>query len=476
MLALTVASCSQRWEPLKEALALLGKGELTLAAREATQVKNSAHPNQATFNKADSILEICHRIRRDFNQSADTLIARMHRRGVELDLAMLDKLEQSGKLDGATIDGKRYYFSHAVGNLFLLDSSLIKQQKDWHPTPGPSPSIAFRIGHASKVVTKTDSVGKAVQGVAMKLKYTIRVKPDVVPAGEVVRCWMPFPRENHERQRTVRLIATNPERHLLSPENTLQRSIYLEKKAVAHQPLLFSEEFTLVACAQSYHLSPQMVQPYRTRDPLYLEHTGERPPHLVFSAKIRSLSDSIVGGETNPLVKVRKIYEYIDQHITWASALEYSIMPDIPGFVLERRHGDCGMQTLLFMSLARAAGIPVHWQSGWMLHPGEVNLHDWCEVYYEGVGWVPLDQSFGRLPSDDPAIRYFYMTGIDAYRLIVNDDFAQPLFPEKKFLRSEPYDFQRGEVEWKGGNLYFDTWNWDMEVTYLTGDDGQAKK
>ena len=141
-------------------------------------------------------------------------------------------------------------------------------------------------------------------------------------------------------------------------------------------------------------------------------------------------------------------------------------MPDIPGFVMEKRHGDCGMQTLLFMTLTRSVGIPVKWQSGWMLHPGEVNLHDWCEVYYEGFGWVPLDQSFGLQNSKDEKVRYFYMTGIDSYRMIVNDDFSKPLTPTKKYYRSEPYDFQRGEIEWKGGNLYFDKWSWHMEVKY----------
>jgi transglutaminase-like putative cysteine protease len=161
-----------------------------------------------------------------------------------------------------------------------------------------------------------------------------------------------------------------------------------------------------------------------------------------------------------------RIYQWINDSVTWASALEYSIMPNIPGFVMEHRHGDCGMQTLLFMTLARYAGIPVKWQSGWMLHPGQVNLHDWCEVYYEGIGWVPLDQSFGLQNSADAKIRNFYVTGIDAYRLIVNDAISTPLTPRKKYFRSEPYDFQRGEVEWKGGNLYFDKWSWHMDVAY----------
>ncbi len=141
-------------------------------------------------------------------------------------------------------------------------------------------------------------------------------------------------------------------------------------------------------------------------------------------------------------------------------------MENIPHYVLENRHGDCGMKTLLFMSLARASGIPCRWQSGWMLHPGEVNLHDWCEVYYEGIGWVPLDQSFGLQETADQALRYFYCSGIDAYRLIINDEYGTSFDPPKKYFRSEPIDFQRGELEWKGGNIYFDKWDYKMTVTY----------
>jgi hypothetical protein len=59
------------------------------------------------------------------------------------------------------------------------------------------------------------------------------------------------------------------------------------------------------------------------------------------------------------------------------------------------------------------------------------------------------------------------MSGIDAYRLIINDGIGGEFYPAKKFLRSEPWDFQRGEVEWKGGNLYFNQWNYRLEVNYV---------
>ncbi len=124
------------------------------------------------------------------------------------------------------------------------------------------------------------------------------------------------------------------------------------------------------------------------------------------------------------------------------------------------------MQTFLFMSMLRYKGIPVRWQSGWKIPPEAKNLHDWCEVYFEGTGWVPVDISYGLQYSTDQRTRDFYISGIDSYRLIINDGVRGNLYPEKKFLRSEPFDFQRGEVEWGGGNLYFDKWDYEMEIIY----------
>ena len=94
------------------------------------------------------------------------------------------------------------------------------------------------------------------------------------------------------------------------------------------------------------------------------------------------------------------------------------------------------------------------------------SLHDWCEVFYDRIGWVPLDMSFNLQKSSDKEIKEFYISGIDSYRLIVNDGIGSRLMPEKRFPRSEPYDFQRGEVEWRGGNLYFNQWNYNMDVQY----------
>jgi transglutaminase-like putative cysteine protease len=100
-----------------------------------------------------------------------------------------------------------------------------------------------------------------------------------------------------------------------------------------------------------------------------------------------------------------------------------------------------------------------------MLHPGDINLHDWAEAYYEGIGWVPVDQSFGLIGDEsNDDVYHYYTRGLDAYRYIVNDDYSGDFYPAKIHPRSETVDFQRGEVEWKGENLYFGRWKYKMEV------------
>jgi hypothetical protein len=52
----------------------------------------------------------------------------------------------------------------------------------------------------------------------------------------------------------------------------------------------------------------------------------------------------------------------------------------------------------------------------------------------------------------------------------VNLDYGRDLFPPKKDFRSETVDFQRGEVEAEGRNLYFNDWDYSMEIREIRKD------
>lgn len=450
---------------IKRAQNYQSSGQFARLNSLADSVMASADLTANQKRQIDLLRETSRRIQLDFTLTEPEVKSRLEKYFPELDSAKMNFWEKSRKLEMIRINGEKRYFKNAVRNLFRLDDSAnVFREK----VEGPSVNSldSFCIQHTRKVISATKISGETVLPVSMKLTYTIHVKPNVVPDGEIIRCWMPFPREGNVRQKNIQLLKSDPEEAAISPESDLQRSVYLEKRAVKDQPTTFQIVFEVETSAQYFNLNVDEIKPYNTASEAYQDNTKERAPQIVFTDEIKRLGNKIVGSETNPLRKVQKIYQWINDSVRWASALEYGTIPNIPEYVLKNHHGDCGMQTLLFMTLARSQGIPAKWQSGWMLHPNEVNLHDWCEVYYEGVGWVPVDQSFGLQSSPDQKVHNFYSSGIDSYRLIVNDDYARELTPKKNSMRSEPYDFQRGELEWKGGNLYFNQWSWDMEVEY----------
>lgn len=377
------------------------------------------------------------------------------------------KWEDSRALECMIIDGKKWYFRNAGPNLFRVDSACsdIKLKKEGSRLSG-NDDVNKR--HLPEVIAAVRKEGKAiVQPKRMRVTYTLKVDTNAVPAGEVIRCWLPFPRTDQARQQDVRLISASESTYMLAPSTAKHSTLYMEKKAVLNEPTVFSETFEYTSCAEWNNLKPESVKPFNTQSTLYKEYTAERETHVRFTPRIRELAARLTEGETNPLLKAQRIFRWVNDYFPWASAREYSTIDNIPEYVLDNRHGDCGQVSLLFITLCRCSGIPARFQSGFMMHPNAWNLHDWAEIYFEGVGWVPVDQSFGiPIFTQDAEQQMFFFGGIDSWRMVVNSDYSMPLVPAKKYPRSETVDFQRGEVEWEGGNLYFPQWSYHMDIDY----------
>jgi len=383
--------------------------------------------------------------------------------------SMIHLWENSGALEFMELDGKKLYFHNAGPNLFRVDS-LCREIKKRKEHIGLSGSEKVNLNHLPKVITEVCSKGvNVVEPKRMKVTYTITVSPNVVPDGKVVRCWLPFPHRGIPRQTDIQLISASEDKYELAPDTAIHSTLYMEKLAEADKPIVFSETFEYTSSAEWHPLKPENIKPYDKSSDLYKVYTSEREKHVVFSKRMKDLAAELTGEETNPLLKARRIFQYINDNYPWASAREYSTIDNIPEYVLDNHKGDCGQVTLLFITLCRISGIPAHFQSGFMVHPGENNLHDWCEIYLEGPGWVPVDMSFG-IPifaqENNDELYWFFLGGIDSWRMIVNQDYGKELHPAKKYPRSETVDFQRGEVEWEGGNLYFDKWDYCLDVEY----------
>lgn len=426
-------------------------------------------------------LDVMDRIRKDFRRGEEEIFEYIAERYPDYTEEDVARWEETGALECKIIDGEKLYFHNAHKNLFRIDKDA--QAKQESIKGRQSDNLDQFLGeYIPQVVksagTKYENEVKMSKPESMKIRYTLTVPAGEVPEGEVIRVWMPYPRQK-ERYSNVKLLSTSQDDYIISPDNYSHKSIYMEKVAQKDQPAVFSYELSFTSKNVWYKFRPEDVKPYDKESELYKRYTAERERHIIFTPDIKRITDSVTAGVDNPYLKSVKIFDYISKTYPWASAREYSTLENIPQYVLDNKHGDCGQVGLLFITMARYAGIPAKWQSGWMLHPAEVNLHDWAEAYFEGIGWVPVDVSFGlvydaeslskggveaAVANDD--VYHFFTRGLDAFRYIVNDDFSADFYPAKIHPRSETVDFQRGEVEWRGENLYFGRWKYNMEVEY----------
>ncbi|WP_255364600.1 transglutaminase-like domain-containing protein [Luteibacter sp. UNC138MFCol5.1] len=403
------------------------------------------------------------RILIDFTLDAGAVKARLRKQIPDLTDAEFATWDAAGLLEKQVIDGRTLYFKRAPANLFRLSADARARRKEQTPfNDGPNEVLNdhHRAVRAAALAEQTTSVLPRREEVTQILT----VKADAVPAGETIRAWIPYPRAIPSQQEDIRLVGSEPAKATIAPESAWQRTAYLEKQAVAGKPTTFSITYDVTLYARYVDIDPAKVT--RTAiTPALAPYVAERAPHVVFTDAMRAYSKRVVGDETDPYRIVQKLFAAVDT-IPWAGAREYSTIPNIGDYTLHAGHGDCGEQTLLLITLLRLNGIPARWQSGWIFSDGTYNnIHDWGQVYLAPYGWVPMDVTFGRLtgtkPGDDK-LEGFYLGGLDAYRIAFNDDWSQPFTPAKTSFRSDTVDSQRGEVEWKGGNLYFDQWDYDF--------------
>ncbi|HXH01590.1 MAG TPA: transglutaminase-like domain-containing protein, partial [Xanthomonadaceae bacterium] len=411
------------------------------------------------------------RILLDFPHDAATVQARLRELIPDVRAQEIADWERVGLLEHLVIDGRKRYFDRAVSNLFRLSPSAAARRKN--QTPFKDGPLERAHPHHREVRDAALASGSThVLPRRVEVTQSLMVEADAVPDGELVRAWIPYPRDINDQQEDVRLIASLPAQRVIAPESALQRTVYLQQAARAGQPTRFSITYALTLSGQYQRIDPARVTALPAT-PQLAPYLAERAPHLVFTRALRTFSREVVGDETHPYRIAQKLFDAVDQRFPWAGAREYSTLRNISDYTLKARRGDCGQQTMLLIALLRLNGIPARWQSGMVFFDDASlasrydNLHDWGQVYLAPYGWLPMDVTFGRLDDPDPQIAGFYLGGLDAYRIAFNDDYGRDFIPAKQHLRSETVDLQRGEAEWRGGNLYFDQWDYAFEARLL---------
>ena len=154
---------------------------------------------------------------------------------------------------------------------------------------------------------------------------------------------------------------------------------------------------------------------------------------------IRAMSKQIIAGKHTDLEKVRAIYDYVVDNMSYNKQGSGWGRGDIY-WACDAKTGNCSDYHALFTGLVRAAGIPAKFAIGFSLPPergaGPIGgYHCWSEFYLDGYGWVPVDASEA---SKHPAKREYYFGAQDESRVEFTEGRDIVLSPRQQ---GEPLNF-----------------------------------
>lgn len=173
----------------------------------------------------------------------------------------------------------------------------------------------------------------------------------------------------------------------------------VDPERVPHSPpLQLREGDALVVTRADLSALPSLPIEDRS-EPRWVDPTPSLP---AAHPELRERAQEVIGDAPDRLEAVRRlntfVFEYLDKVPT------ISVPNGLA--VLRSGEGDCNEHTALFVSLARAAGIPARTVAGVVYSErvtakGGFYYHAWPEVRLGGeADWIPLDPTFGQLPAD----------------------------------------------------------------------------
>jgi transglutaminase-like putative cysteine protease len=371
-------------------------------------------------------------LKRQYTYSYDKALELMQEKIDNFSQEELYKLKAQRYIDWIFIDGKPMFHRSFFENILKVNKDIknrLKNKDDENPSTILNDTVNEIISNGEKKYF-------------IHLRTGIELMEEGTKIGEKIRVHIPIP-QNAIQIKNIKILNTSHEIKYISPEDHPQRTIYFEGEVKGGDK--FTVEYSYENHIKYNELDFDKVSRLQPKF-----HTEEWPPHIVFTPFLVDLANEIVGCETNPLKKARKIYDYITKNVQYSYVRPYQAILNIAEYCAYNLKGDCGVQALLFITLCRIAGIPARWQSGLYVNPEYIGCHDWANIYVEPYGWLFADPSFGggAYRNKNEKRWNFYFGNLDPFRMVANSEFQYDLLPEKKFLRSDPYDNQVGEVEY----------------------------
>ena len=196
-------------DALKPFLPSIEKGDFTksqIAIRKKLASDPELDPGDRLILEFE--IERLDRIRKDFRKTKTDVLEYIRKYIPEVTDKDLKRWEEEKSLEALTIDGKKWYFNRSAPNLFRIDrmAKAIKEAYETNHPISTEEKYSFKKD-AEQIIHASETLHKSlVKPRRFRLTYTLTVDADAVPAGELIRAWLPYPREVLPRQGKIRFV------------------------------------------------------------------------------------------------------------------------------------------------------------------------------------------------------------------------------------------------------------------------------
>lgn len=252
---------------------------------------------------------------------------------------------------------------------------------------------------------KTESPKQA----AFHISNVLTVK---VPKGaKTVRVWFAVPQE--DRYSIVSKFSVNVDGDYgiqYARDSWGNRVGYIDIENPTRDQILLKEEFDLTRTEVRNTINAAETRPLTDQERSALAAYLQPATHVIVNNEIRKLAASITGGEPNPVLAARKLYDWTYKNVNyWVKDPEHLKASPVGSseYCLRTRTGNCTDFHSLFASLAISSGIPVRMVYGSLLKPTlngievDASYHCWIQFFAPRLGWLPIDASLANIYWED---------------------------------------------------------------------------
>lgn len=231
-----------------------------------------------------------------------------------------------------------------------------------------------------------------------------------VPKGaKTVRIWFAIPQE--DAYSVVRNFEVASDYAIRYERDSWGNKVgYVDIHGPAPELVILKQEFDLTRIEVRNSLRAEDTRPLTGQERSALAAYLQPATHVVLNAELRKLAASITGGETNPVLAARKLYEWTYKNVNyWVKDPEHLKASPVGSseYCLRAKTGNCTDFHSLFASLAISSGIPTRMVYGSLLKPTlngmdvDASYHCWIQFFAPRVGWIPLDASLANIYAEN---------------------------------------------------------------------------